>query len=579
MKLLRVLCALFALVVPGFAIDREAFTFTSYDLDVRVEPEQQRLGVRGRITLRNDSTTPQNDVALQISSTLDWRSIQIAGKTVQFVSHEYTSDIDHTGALSEAIVTLPREVPSHGTVDLDVGYEGVIPLDVTRLTRIGVPEEKANHSDWDRIGKSFTAVRGIGYVVWYPVATESADLSEGNSVFETVGRWKSRELSSNMKINLCFSASRLSSPPVTVMNNPAAQGMVSGSGGTTKGDGSACGAYVYQPLDQVVPLFLGANYSKLDRPAVSFRYLAEHKSGVDNYALAADLAVPLVTDWFGTAKTKAEVVDLPDLDALPFESGTMLLTPLVSNDLRSYQLAVVHQLTHAALLSSRAWIYEGLAHFAQALEREQQNGRQAALDFMGLHRAAIADAEKVLAAHRNQTTAAGESLINTNTEEFYRSKAMYVWWMLRDMIGDAALKKALAAYHSDQDKEPSYVQRLIEAQNHRDLEWFFDDWVYRDRGLPDFHVESVYPRATVDGGYVVTVTLENLGDAGAEVPVTLRMASGEVRKRLEVRAKSKASIRIEASSTPKEVVANDGSVPESDVSNNVFEVQSSDSAK
>ena len=575
--LLFVICSLPSL---GLAVDREALTFTNYDLDVRVEPEQQRLGVRGRITLRNDSANPQKDIALQISSTLDWRSIQIAGKTAQFVTHEYTSDIDHTGALSEAIVTLPREVPPQGTVELDIGYEGVIPLDVTRLTRIGVPEERAEHSDWDRIGKSFTAVRGIGYVVWYPVATESASLSEANSVFDTVGRWRTRGLGSNVRINLCFSANWSASLPVVVMNNPERQGIAGGSsGGRTGGDVTACEEHVYSPLDQAAPLFLGANYSKLDRPAISFRYLPEHKSGVETYALAADLAVPLVTDWFGPPKANAQVIDLPDPDALPFESGTMLLTPLVSDDSRSYQLAVVHQLTHAAFPSSRSWIYEGLAHLAQALQREQQNGRQSGLDFMGLHRTAIVDAEKAMTAAHNQTEAARESLINTSTEEFYRSKAMYVWWMLRDMIGDAALKKALATYHPDQDKESSYVQHLIEAQTHRDLAWFFDDWVYRDRGLPDFRVESAYPRATADGAYVVTVTIENLGDAGAEVPVTLRMANGEVTKRLEVHAKSKTSIRIEASSTPQEVVVNDGSVPEGGLSNNVFKIPPPDAAK
>jgi hypothetical protein len=178
MKLLGVLCVLSVLITPSLALDREAFTFTNYDLHVRIEPEQQRLGVRAKITLRNDSLVPQKNIALQVSSTLDWRTIQIGGESVEFVTHEYTSDIDHTGALSEAIVTLPHEVPAKGTIDLDIGYEGVIPLDVTRLKRIGVPEDKARHSDWDQIGKSFTAVRGIGYVVWYPVATESADLSE-----------------------------------------------------------------------------------------------------------------------------------------------------------------------------------------------------------------------------------------------------------------------------------------------------------------------------------------------------------------------------------------------------------------
>src|SRR5271154_2443597 len=208
MTFFRVLCVLCTLAVPGLALDREAFTFTNYDLTVRVEPGQQRLGVRGKITVRNDSAAPQKNIALQVSSTLDWRSIQIGGNALEFVTHEYTSEIDHTGALSESIVTLPREVPPKGTIEVDVGYEGVIPLDVTRLTRIGVPEEKAKHTDWDQIGKSFTGIRGIGYVVWYPVATESADLSEGNSVFETVGRWTSREVESRVKVNLCFSASK-----------------------------------------------------------------------------------------------------------------------------------------------------------------------------------------------------------------------------------------------------------------------------------------------------------------------------------------------------------------------------------
>src|SRR5580704_3338767 len=145
MRFLRVFCLLCFSVLPSVALDREAFSFTKYDLNVRVEPEQQRLGVRGKITLRNDSAAPQKNLALQVSSTLDWSSIQIGGNAAEFVTHEYTSDIDHTGALSEAIVTLPHEIPQKGTIELDVGYEGVIPLDVTRLTRIGMPEDKAKH--------------------------------------------------------------------------------------------------------------------------------------------------------------------------------------------------------------------------------------------------------------------------------------------------------------------------------------------------------------------------------------------------------------------------------------------------
>src|ERR1044071_1684860 len=199
MKFFCVLCLLCGLSVCSSALDREAFTFTKYDLHVRLEPEQQRIGVRGTITLRNDSDTPQQNVALQISSSLTWRSIQLDHEPLMFVSQPYTSDIDHTGSLSEALVTLPNAVPAKGVIQLSIGYEGVIRGDVTRLTRIGIPENAAKDTDWDTIGNEFTAVRGIGYVTWYPIATQAGNLSE-DTLFTTIERWKSRQRDSSMAV-------------------------------------------------------------------------------------------------------------------------------------------------------------------------------------------------------------------------------------------------------------------------------------------------------------------------------------------------------------------------------------------
>jgi len=147
------------------------------------------------------------------------------------------------------------------------------------------------------------------------------------------------------------------------------------------------------------------------------------------------------------------------------------------------------------------------------------------------------------------------------------------------MVGDQALKKAIASYRAEQDKEPSYMPRLIQTQTQHDLEWFFDDWVYRDRGLPDFKVESVFPRKTLKEAYMLTITVANLGTAGAEVPLTVKSGKGETTKRIEVRAKSKTVIRMEVSALPAEVVVNDGSVPESDTTNNVFKVEAGDVAR
>src|SRR5271170_343727 len=559
--LLGVLCAS---VVNAFSLDREVFTFTSYDLNVRVEPEQQRLGVRGKITLRNDSATPQEIAVMQISSSLDWRSIKASGKPLPFLAQPYTSDIDHTGMLSEAIVTLPEAVPPKGTVDLEIAYEGVIVLDATRLTRIGAPEAQANSSDWDQISAKFTAVRGVGYVAWYPIATEDASLLEGKSLFEVLGRWKAREATSAMHLQVAVPNDEGEAPELLVNATtcPIAHEVQRQFVADCK----------YRSLGSLVPTFVIADYEIVDRSAVAVHFLHGHNTSAANYADTAEKAIPFIAEWFGSPRNKAETAELEDLNAAPFESGSLLLTPSSNLDSKGAGLIAAHQLTHAAFPSPRPWIDEGLAHFAQALYVEHQSGRQAALDYIALRSSGFRAAEKQTTAPKSEDEV-GRSLVNTSDEELYRSKAMCVWWMLRDMVGEPALKKALASYHPEQDKEPSYMQRLIQAQTQRDLEWFFDDWVYRDRGLPDFKVESAFARKTMTDEYLVTVTVANLGRAGAEVPVTVKYAGGEVTQRLVVRGNSKAVIRVEISKPPEEIVVNDGSVPESDMTNNTFKIE------
>ena len=569
MKLRFTLVSLLLLAASSAnALDREAFSFTNYDLKVQVEPEQHRLAVRGKITLRNDSPTPQKIAVLQISSSLDWRSVKAGDKLLQFVTQPYTSDIDHTGGLSEAIVTLPAPVAPKGTIELEIAYEGVILLDATRLTRIGTPEEAANSTDWDQIDEKFTAIRGAGYVAWYPIVTEVANLSEGNSLFEVLGRWKNREAGS--KMHLGIEISRNSSELTDLLFNNESCDEIHEAMGSIQRLEANCN---YQAQES--PAFVIADYQALERPAIEVLYLRGHDFAATTFADAAEKLVPFITEWFGPIREKAHTADLADSSAAPFESGALLLTPLGNDDPKLAGLAAAHQLTHAAFLSVRPWIEEGLAHFAQALYLEQHSGRQAALAYMGLHRAAFGSIDAPTGIPRSEDEV-NRALVNTTSEELYRSKAMCVWWMLRDMVGDTAIKKAIAAYRPEQDKDATYMPRLIAAQTQRELDWFFDDWVYRDRGLPDFKVESVFPRKTATNTFMVTITVDNLGTAGAEVPLTVKFAGGDTTKRLEVRAKSKGVIRVEIPSAPQEIVVNDGSVPESDATNNSFKINLTD---
>lgn len=581
MRFFYLLCLLCGFASLASALDREAFTITKYDLDIRLEPDQQRLGARGHITLRNDSTQPQRIVALQISSSLNWRSIRVDAKPVQFVSQPYTSDIDHTGGLSEAIVTLPTEIKPKDFVEIEIGYEGVVPLDVIRLTRVGVPDQIAKHSSWDQISPSFTAVRGAGYVAWYPITTESADFSEGNSLFEVADRWKAREAASEFKVRLTSSSETAGGPSSLMIcspggEKPASVKPVDEKNSQPSSSTSLVSAECFSSrLGAVTPTFAMANYQEGSKPPLFLFSLPGDEAGAATYSSALAPATKFVSEWFGPPSAPVAIADFFDPNSAPFESGTLLMASMAAEDSKLAGINVVHELVHAAVRSSRPWVYEGLAHFAEAMYREQQGGRQAALDFLGVHRAAFLDSEKEVSASLqklpNQKTI-GQPLAVTFDETYFRSKAAYVWWMLRDMIGDNALKQAIRKYRAGEDNDPKYVQQLIETASHRDLAWFFEDWVYQDRGLPDLRVQTTHPWTTEKGVQFITVTLENAGNAGAEVPFKIRFEGGEITKRLEVRAKSTATMRVELPLPPSEIVVNDGSVPEIDLTNNVFQV-------
>src|SRR4051812_2843015 len=565
----KVACVAFVVCVSLWAgaLDREAFTFAKYDLNVRVEPGQQRLGVRGKITLRNDSGSPQRSLSLQISSTLNWRSIQFENKPVEFVSQIYTSDIDHTGALSEAIVVLPEAVASKQTIELEIGYEGLIPQDTTRLTRIGVAADNAKHSDWDQIGRSFSAVRGVGHVAWYPVAIEAVSLSKGDAVPEAVEKWRRREAEAGMKISFEYSQTSREAPPDLLCDGKAANKTVEELG-TAQLVTVECS---FVSLSFALPTFVIAPYSEINGKDVAVHYLPDHQAGADDYTSAVEEVSPLLAKWFGDHRQSphaiSEVAELRDPKDASFESGNMLLTSLSGGDTKLL-LSTTQQLTHAFFPSTRAWIHDGLASYAQVRLIEEKQGRKSAIDYLQGHRTALVDLEKL----SSENNPKDDSLINSLDDFRIQTKSMYVWWMLRDVVGEPSLAAALHNYKAADDNDPRYMQEMIEGQAHRDLQWFFDDWVYHDRGLPHFRVLSVFPSKLASGGFMVTVTVENGGEASAEIPVTLHTQDREASGKLVVAGKSKASIRIQSPSLPQDVTLNDGSVPESDTSNDVYKL-------
>jgi hypothetical protein len=542
-------------------LDREAFSFIRYDLKVTITAEQQALAVEGSVTLRNDTDKAQPHATLQISSSLDWQQIRIAGQPVEYTAHEYISDIDHSGSLSEAVLNLPQPVAPGGTIEIQIKYSGKIVRDGSRLEQMGMSTEAALASDWDEIGANASAVRGAGYVAWYPVSMDAAMMSSGNQLAETLGFWRQREEMSAMHAQFCFSP-----PPFHLIANGHEEDYSSSAveqGRTVQ----QCTNWDWGSIGDATPTFAVGRYLPITQQAEPNIYsFVQSQDAAREWAEIAREVLAFSESWFGKTKRWARIVELNDPKAPPFISGDVLFTPLANSNPQLARLLLAKLLAGVSLETRRPWIREGAAYFAEALQRERLQGRAGALDELRTRLPILVEAERTARGH--------EPLLHANDEVFYRVKAMYCWWMLRDILGDETLQKAFAAYRAADDRDPTYMQRLMEGADpaKRHLDWFFDGWVYSDRGLPDFRIAAASVRQTLPGNYVVAVTVENLGDAAAEVPVIVRSGVAEQRARLLAPARSQAITRIPIGQYPTEVVVNDGSVPESNFENNTFKI-------
>jgi hypothetical protein len=541
--------------------ERQAVTFTSYDLDVRLTPQTESLAVRAILKVRNSGAEPLSHLPLQLSSTLKWQSVRVAGVEATFGRQTVQSDADHTGQLHEAVVTLTQPLAPGKEVSLDVVYSGRIPLSAHRLEAIGTPSDLAKRSDWDRISPSFVGLRGFGNVVWYPAASVPVLLGDGARIFTEIGQQKYRQSTAriSMKVTEDFFGV---APNVAVLNGQTVP-VIAPPAGEVPSEGVpqvvTC-VLPPMPLGFATPSLFLANRYQHDGEGLRVFAGVSNEPNAPAYLTAATMVQPMLKEWLGSrSKTPLTILDLPDANDAPYEAGSALFIAMQQSEPEQLTAPLSHAMAHAYFNSPREWLNEGVAHFTGYLWIEKTHGRAAAIQAMDSSRSALAIAEP-----GSPGGEAGQSLIDASDAIYYRTKASYVLWMLRDLVGDGTLSAGLRGYNPSDDLLPEYFERLLEqTTGKKDLHWFFEDWVYHDKGLPDLSIAGVFPsKSSVAGSYLVAVEVGNDGYAECEVPVTVRSQSNEVTERLRIPARSKATHRFILQGAPVEVVVNDGSVPE-----------------
>jgi Peptidase family M1 domain len=551
--------------------ERASLTFTAYDLDVHLAPAQSQMAVHAGFTVKNSGKEPLARLIFQISSSLHWESfaMQSAGRVspLSFSVQIIDTDADHTGKAAEAVVSLPEPLQPGASLDLTSFYSGEVTQSAERLERIGAPLDQAARADWDQISPERTALRGFGNVLWYPTAAPPVFLGDGAKLFESVGQTKLQQATATVRLRL--TVEYLGDAPDAAFFCGRREKLVAVSENqnlpVAESPGVATAEFSERQLGFRAPSLFVTDRAGTVTDNSLISAVTDHYDALPNYGAASAKVQPLLTEWMGTGPVN--ILTILDHDGQPFEDDALLVAPMRASAPDVLAPSLVHSLSHAWFESSHVWLDEGVAQFMSLLWIEQAQGREIAVGRLQDEAKTLALAEPAVAKSASAADE-GQSVIRASDEVYYRTKAAAVLWMLRSLVGDDALKHALKFYRNDKmDGDPKEFQRVVERIAKRDLGWFFDDWVYRDRGLPDLSIASVTPRALdkigdKGAGWLVAVEVRNDGDAAAEVPVTVRSGTLTATQQLRIPGRSSASTRIVFEGTPDEVLVNDGSVPE-----------------
>ena len=583
--------------------DRSAITLTAYDLDVRLAPATSALTARARVTLRNNSPQPLARIALQISSTLHWDSATLIDGaqriSLPLSQHLLDTDTDHTGKSSEAIVTLPQPLAAGATLTLDTFYSGTIVQNADRLERIGATAEQGTEADWDQIA----ALRGFGNVLWYPIAGPQIFLGQGAELFQTIGRTKLAN--ENVPMHLRLAVEYKSDPPVAAYFCGRGQPLHAlpddPDAPIAAGSGVATADFPVQLIGFRIPslfLFDHAEALLAPLPVASSSSSSSSSTPVSTLeptgapmlaaetaedkilprlAASAESIAPLIEHWFGAPPLSALTV--LDHAGQPFEDGPFLVAPIATLAASDAATALAHSMTHAWVETGQPWMDEGLAQFAALLWVEQSRGRDRAIAELNDLLQPLILAEPIVPERTAQPATtplpppAGEPLITATSELYYRRKSVAVWFMLRGIAGEDALRETLAAWRTQPASQASArdqalaLEKLLEQSSSKDLAWFFRDWVLNDQGLPDLSLADVTtrdlsPDAKRQSGWLVSVTARNDGGAAAEVPIIIRSGTFSTTRRLLIPAYGQATDRVLVEAAPTQVLLNDGTTPE-----------------
>jgi aminopeptidase N len=195
---------------------------------------------------------------------------------------------------------------------------------------------------------------------------------------------------------------------------------------------------------------------------------------------------------------------------------------------RSYDWLLAHEMSHqwwgdcVSVNDWRdIWLSEGFATYSEAIFEEYAYGTAAYRDYV-----ANSLMRPVLHMSENFPIYDPNNLWGTTVYE----KGACVLHMLRHVVGDSLFFAALAAHrtaHEYSSAVTSEFQDTVESVSGRDLDWFFDEWIY-DVGWPVYEYSwNAAEQGGAPGTYALALAIDQVQTNGPvfTMPVDLKIVT------------------------------------------------------
>lgn len=307
--------------------------------------------------------------------------------------------------------------------------------------------------------------------------------------------------------------------------------------------------YVYPGQESIVPLA----YGKTKDMFKAFEELTGLEYPFNKY----DQTMVAEFPWGGMENITATTMADTEIMFARVKFGQGLVEDLVAHELAHSWFGNLVTCRNWAEL----WLNEGFATFMEGAFREKAYGRE-------IYDMKIAsDAEEYIA-YASAPGTKEHALFNTSADAsdddsmfttVTYQKGGSVIHMLRAEIGDEAFWKGANLYLTRNRLKTVETPDLIEAMEEasgRDLDWFFDQWVYK-KGFPNLRITSAYDAA--GGKLKLTVAqMQKISPGVPEafrLPLTLRFitAAGPLEKEIVIDKRTQ-QFEFDLASGPSDVI-------------------------